>query len=670
MLHFAPPKRISPRKWAEENRQMPEGSPIPGQFRFRTTPYLIEPLLEISNPRVSRVVFRKSAQIGWTDGVILNTIGHRIDTDPCRMLVLFPREKTAIDFNDEKLEPMIESVESLKKKINLKSRAAGNRQLFKKYAGGFLKLIASNSPGDVKSTSAPIVIVEEPDDCNQNVKGQGDSIKMAEERAKAYHNNKIIIGGTPTIEDISAIDAEYAKSDQRRFYVPCHECHEAAPLEFENVKWTKDPANPDPVYGQHHPATARYTCPNCGALWDDAQKNRNVRRARDLQLKGERCGWVATAPFSGVAGFDAMELVSPFPDSRMEKLAQKFLSAHKKARAGDFDDLITFTNSTLARSWKFTSALPKEDALKARAENYPERSVPIGGWMLAMGVDVQHDRLAIAIWAFGRGEEMWLVYWGEIFGKTVDAADAVWTELDGFLFGACRHATGAEMFVEACSIDTGDGQTSDAAYTWVRRHRNSGRRVMATKGPPDTHSNREVFATPAQKSVDHSTPTKASRYGLRVYMVGNQKAQDLLLGHSEGAGRVNLQGTGPGRMHWYQDLRADFYEQLLSHVKAPWKGSRNLLWQRKAGKRDELLDCTILSLHAARALKSDRLDDAQWAAREARLRQVDLLNTPADTPAGEVQTSAPAQEAAAAKPRQDGYRLPYNPPSGNDSAPY
>jgi phage terminase large subunit GpA-like protein len=37
----------------------------------------------------------------------------------------------------------------------------------------------------VKSTSARVVIVEEPDDISQNVKGQGDVIKMAEERAKS-----------------------------------------------------------------------------------------------------------------------------------------------------------------------------------------------------------------------------------------------------------------------------------------------------------------------------------------------------------------------------------------------------------------------------------------------------------------------------------------------------
>ena len=31
-------------------------------------------------------------------------------------------------------------------------------------------------------------------------------------------------------------------------------------------------------------------------------------------------------------------------------------------------------------------------------------------------VDVQHDRLAIEIWAFGRDLESWLVFWGEEYG--------------------------------------------------------------------------------------------------------------------------------------------------------------------------------------------------------------------------------------------------------------
>lgn len=641
---------------------MPEGSPIPGRFSFRITPYLIEPLLAIFDPVVRRVVFRKSAQLGWTDGVVLNAIGTIIDVIGGRILVLFPREKTAIEFNDEKLEPMLESVPSLAAKVQLTKRAAGNRQLFKKYKGGFLKLIASNSPGDVKSTSSPIVFVEEPDDCNRNIKGQGTSIKLAEERIKAYHNGKLVEGGTPTVEGVSQIDADFEKGDKRYYHVPCHECDAAAPLSFDNMRWVKDENNPHPVYGKHHPNTARYCCPSCGALWDDSQKNRNVRRAHELRHTG-KTAWIASAPFSGIRSYDAMELVSPLPDSKMERLCIKYLDAVKKARQGDFGDLIAFTNSTLGKSWAYASAVPKEDALKLRAEKYAEFTVPAGGLMLVMGVDVQHDRIAICIWAFGRAEEMWLVYWGEIYGKTIDPTDPVWGELDSYLLRPYRHAFGAEIFVEACSIDTGDGQTSDASYTWVRRHKRSGRRVLACKGPPDTHSNREIYSVPAAKSVDHRNPTKAEKYGLKVYMVGNQKAQDLMLGHSENAGRINLQGEGPGRMHWYEGVREDFYAQITSHVRAPWKGTTNLIWQCKVGQRDEALDGTVLSLHASRSQNAHRLDDAQWTAREAHLRQSDLLTIPAvvDGMPGVIQMPKPsvAPSAPASAPQPAAPETPF-----------
>lgn len=594
---------------------MPEGSPIPGRFSFRVTPYLVEPLDATIDPAVRRVVFRKSAQIGWTDGVVLNLIGHRIDNDPSRMLVLFPREKTAVDFNDEKLEPMIEATPALRAKVNLGSRKAGNRQLFKKFAGGFLKLIASNSPGDVKSTSAPIVIVEEPDDCNQNVRGQGDSITLAVERVKAYHNAKIVEGGTPTIEDVSQIDDEFGKSDKRYWKVPCHACGAEEPLEWDNVQWDKDESHLDPVFGKHRPETARYVCPHCQAAWTDEQKNRNVRRGR----------WVATALSRGVAGFHANELVSPFPESRLENLVRKWLSAIAKKNAGDPSEYIAFLNATLARSYRDDTPVPKEDVLRERAEKYDEFTVPAGASLLALGIDVQHDRLAIMVWAFGRGEEMWLVYWGEIHGNAVDANDAIWTDIDSYLLRGYRHASGAELHVEACSIDTGDGQTSDAAYAWVRKHRRNGRRVMATKGASETGSNaREIFSVPS-KSLDHSTPTKAARYGLKVHQVGTVKAKDLLLGSDQGAGRLNLTGAGPGRLHWYVTVRPDFYEQITAEIKTYEKGSRRKTWQRKSGRRNEGLDATILALHAARSLNAHRMDEAQWVAREQRLRQADLL---------------------------------------------
>lgn len=600
---------------------------MPGRFSLAITPYLRGVLEACADRRVHRVVCRKSAQIGWTDGVVLNLVGSRIDVNPGRMLILFPREKTAIDFNDEKFEPMIQATRRLSEKVNLKSRAAGNRQLFKNFPGGFLKLIASNAPGDVKSTSAPLVIVEEPDDCNQNVRGQGDSIKLAEERTKTYHNALIVIGGTPTIAGVSAIDAEMEKTDRRKWHVPCHHCGEAHVLAWENVRWTKDPERPHSVYGKHHPETATYACPHCGATWNDAEKVRNVRRGQ----------WVATAPFTGAAGFDDLnELYSSFPQSTLRRIVEKFLGANREFKAGKADALIAFWNSSLGRSYEYKSDLPTVQVLQERAEAYEQCTVPVGGLVLVMGVDVQHNRLAIQIWAYGRDLESWLVFWGEEYGTTADKSDAVWSALDGYLQRAYKHASGADVFVEAVSIDSSDGQTSDAVYHWVRKHQRSRCRVMAVKGRSTGVG--EIYSVPPARSIDPRTVgTKAAKYGVKVYLVGTERAKDHLLGWTAEGGRIKLcdrdpdgrvsTGRGAGRMHWYAGVRQDFYEQLAdSEVKVPnAKAGGKLVWTLKAGRRNEGLDCAVYCEHAARALSLHTWSEARWAMREGALSAIDLF---------------------------------------------
>ena len=630
---WAPPPRIKPSQWAENYRELPEGSALPGNFRFDITPYLRPILDACANPLVRRVVCRKSSQIGWTDGVVLNLVGYRIDSNPSRILILFPREKTAVDFNDEKFEPMVESMPRLASKINLKSRAAGNRQLYKKYPGGFMKLIASNSPGDVKSTSAPLVIVEEPDDCNQNVKGQGDSIKLAEERTKTYHNALIVIGGTPTIKGVSAIDEEMKKTDRQKWFVPCHDCGETHVLAWENVHWSKDESDPHPVHGKHHPETAYYACPHCGSAWNDAQKMRNIRRG----------SYVATAPFTGAMGFDDLnELYSPFPNSTMAHIAAKFLEAQREFKAGKAEKLIAFWNSSLGRSYEYKSELPALADLEQRAEVYAEGTVPAGGLVLTMGVDVQHNRLAIAIWAYGRDMESWLVFWGEEYGSTSDKGDPVWAALDARVDHAYQHAFGADCYVEAVSIDSSDGQTSDAVYEWVRRRRGSKCRVMAVKGSSSSAS--EIFVPPPVKSIDMGMGTKASRYGVKVHIVGTEKGKDLLLGYTADGGRIKRcdraedgtisTGSGPGRMHWYRGVRHDYYAQLAdSEVKIPnSKTGGRLAWTLKAGHRNEALDVTVYAEHAARALRLHLWNDSHWIACEQRLRAVDLFARGNGTP--------------------------------------
>lgn len=635
-----------PSEWAERYRELPEGSALPGRFSFAVTPYLREPLDACADPTVERVVCRKSAQVGWTDGVINNLIGWRIESNPGRMLVLFPREKTAVDFNDEKLEPMIEASESLAAAVNLKSRAAGNRQLFKKFPGGFLKLIASNAPGDVKSTSAPLVVIEEPDDCNQNVKGQGDSIKLAEERAKSYHDALIVIGGTPTITGVSAIDREIAKTDRRKWHVPCHHCGEADVLAWENVRWDKDANDPHPVYGRHHPETARYYCQHCGGAWTDADRVRNMRRGQ----------WVATAPFTGARGYDDLnELYSPFPRSTMARMVEKFLEAQREYKAGKAEKLIAFWNSSLGRSYEYTAEMPAMADLEMRGEDYEENTVPEGGIALAMGVDVQHNRLAVQIWAFGEEMERWLVFWGEEYGSPANSGDDVWLALDGMVDARYQHELGGELGIEVVSIDSSDGQTSDAVYDWVRRRArvSGGPKVMAVKGRTTTGG--EIYSVPKASSLVDPRPggSKASRHGVKVYMVGSDRAKDLLLGFTTEGGCIKRcdrardgsvqTGRGPGRMQWYRTVRPDFFEQLAdSEVKVPnARAGGKLVWTLKAGRRNEALDCAVYTEHAARSQRWHLWTPNNWAAKD-RARTGDATPAAVTTRQSDVAVATPA----------------------------
>lgn len=214
---WAPPPRMSIIDWAEKYRWLStEEAARPGKYRFEVTPHLTwpgGPLEALDDPAVSEIVGRKSAQVAWTSGVLGNALGKWIDIDPSPILILFPMAEAVKQYVAEKLEPMIAATPRLRKKVDLRSRKLQQRQGFKRFPGGFLKMVGSNSPASVKSTPVPRIAIEEPDDCNLNLRGQGDSIKLAKERLKTFRRSKIIIGGTPTIKGLSAIDAELELSD-------------------------------------------------------------------------------------------------------------------------------------------------------------------------------------------------------------------------------------------------------------------------------------------------------------------------------------------------------------------------------------------------------------------------------------------------------------------------
>lgn len=616
-----PREKISAAEWATRYRVLsPEESAIKGDFSWEVSPALRAIAEAATNRKNRKVVVQKSAQVGYTAGIACNVIGYFVHYRPSVIVAAFPRTMAAKDFASEKLDPMISSSKVLARLITLKSRAQGNSTLRKRFPGGLLKLVGTNSPSDVKSTSARVVVVEEPDDAAGNVNGQGNSIKLLEERAKTYPDHVILIGGTPTAKGASTVEAEMAKSDKRYFHVPCHSCGDTHVPMWEYVTIPKDEdSTPREVYGQYKPEQAYYSCPHCGEVWSDAQRVENLKRA-----ERDGAGWLATAE-SATPGFYLNELLSTFEGSYVPVLARKYLEAQHSLDRGDATDMIAFWNSTRGLPWEYRGELPEEDELRKRARAYAEWSCPAGGLVPVMTVDVQHDRLAVTVWVFGRGEEMWLAFWGEFHGQTVVPHQGAWLELEQTLPRTVLHELGARLPLAAVAIDSSDGQTNDAVYAFVRKHNKPERPVMPVKGMPDSEGRYEIWLPP--KAVDpNNKKTKAARWGLKVHMVGTAKAKDLILGWSEQGGRVRLEGDGPGRMHWYEEVRDDFYEQLLGEIKIPSRRNpAKREWKPRTDRRNEALDCTVYAVYLYRHLRLHLRKPKQWDLAELMLRQASLL---------------------------------------------
>lgn len=610
-----PPERIGLTDWSRQHRRLSaKASAMPGRYNPDLTPWIKFMHEALDDPSVKKLVAMKSAQIAWTDGVLLNYIGKKVDVDPTPMIIMFSKEKAAKEFNTEKLLPMVEVTPRVAAKMQTGRRKdKDNTWDNKGFPGGFLKLVGSNSPSSVKSTPAPVVAVEEPDDCNDNVRDQGDTITLLEERVKTWARSKVIFGGTPTIEGVSRIAAAYYASDKRVFMVPCHECGESHVLTWDNVKWTESESLSHEVFGKVDMKSARYACPHCASLWTDEQKRQNVQKLYP----------VATASFHGTAGFYINELYSSFPGSAMNLLLDKYLTAQHLLAQGDDTKMRAFRNSTEGLPYAYKSDLPKADTLSERAEDYDEKTIPWGGMVLTAGVDVQHDRLAIIVRAWGRGMESWLVYWGEIPGQTLIPNEGAWKELDMLLDGEFIHASGNRLVPRAVSVDSSDGTTTDAVYAYVRKRQARG--YMAIKGASEQGgASKEIFTKPAT-SVDMSKKHKPHPSGVTPYIVGTQRAKDLMI-----EGRLRLTGSGPGRLHWYKSVRPDYWEQITSEVKAPHKTVKNRkVWQKRAGVRNEALDCEVYALHAAISLKLHLLKPATWDSMELHLRQSDIFAAPA-----------------------------------------
>lgn len=625
--YMAPAPRIDTAQWAGQFRHIAKG-PERGLWRNERTPYLVEPMRCASaHEPYERVVLWFATQLGKSE-VLYNAVMQRIHTDPQDMMMVQPTLQDAQDHSAQRFLPTILQTPVMHGKVAVrKSRDESTSWRSRSIQGGFTVFFAgANSAASLASKPLGFAVADEVDKWPADVDNEGPPLGLLEERMSNFSRRKLIIASTCNIKGQSIIEAEYLASDRRQYHVPCPHCGEAQVLlwgakEEFGIKWLKT------ATGVARPETAVYICRNCGAAIEEHGKDSMLRAGV----------WIPQAPGAGQgkrAGFWLNKLYSPLGWRSWSALVEEWEQAQEKKRTGNSAPLKKFLNSSLAETWEEKGSGADSKSLSARAEEYQPGVVPRGGLMLTMGVDTQPDRLEARVWAFGRGEESWLVDRHIIYGdpnldEGVDGSP--WTRLTEIRRTPIQHEGGGQMLIEATCVDSG-GHNTHAVYSYCRSHANS--HVLAIKGA--SQYGRAIMGKPTQ--VDVNWRGASLRHGVKLWPIGTDTAKHLLYG------RMRVTRAGAGFVHVPKAyVVTDEFEQMTAARLMPVvvQGKANLRWITPAGKREEAGDCMVYAYAAACFKGIQTFRESSWAIREAKY-SVAAPAAPAKP------TLAPADQAAQA----------------------
>jgi phage terminase large subunit GpA-like protein len=561
----SPPPELTVSQWADQNlRLSPEDSGEHGQYQSIRAPYQRAIMDACSEPSIESVVFMSSAQVGKTT-IIKAVIGYHIDQDPAPILVIYPTLELAEEFSKVRLAPMIRDTPCLRDKMaDPRARDSGNTLLAKNFSGGRIAIQGANSSAGLSARPIRIVVVDEASKCARSAGTEGDPIALGFKRTRTFWNRKKILVSTPTIRGQCRIEKAFQATDQRRFFVPCPHCREYQILEWRHVTWPKG-----------EPAKAVYKCPHCGGEITDTDK-----------LKGE---WRPTAEGPpGVAGFHLWEGYSPW--SSFGEIATDLIEAKRGGR----DTLQQWVNESLGETFEEDQGeRPDWASLQARAEPYHVLSVPAGGLFLTAGVDVQDDRLAVVIVAWGRGEESWRVYWGELYGDPSQPG-GVWAQLDDLLTRGYDHESGALLHVTGAAVDS--GHCTHHVYNYVRTR---APRVVAVKGMGQL--GRPIITRPSHQDVQYKG--SVIKNGVQLWPVGTDGAKRQVY-H-----RLKITEPGPGCLHFPIGLPEEYYEQLAAEkLVTRYKHGVPYTEWIQLRPRNEAIDCEVYAYAAAIRAGMGRLD--------------------------------------------------------------
>ena len=562
--------------WAEKHRVL-EMSAIRGRWRNVFTPYLSGIMDVAGRPGIETVIICKSPQTGGSE-CGHNIVGYCIDRLPGPVMYVFPDELTARENAKDRILPMIEASPRLRQYMTGYGDDASSLRINLLHMPIYLGW--SGSVSRLGNKPVRVLILDELDKY-KNAKTEASSESLAEKRTTTWRTRrKIVKISTPTTEEGPIWKALTEEAGARfDYWVRCPHCGFSQHMDFERIGWPG--RNDDGGEPEAETVLAKrlacYACEHCGAVWDDGDRDRAVRKGewRERASGLELMAHVAVHRPVKV-GFHIPAWLSYFVS--LSEVAHAWL---KYKESGRLDDLKNFRNQYAAEPWAEEHAARSEDAILALCDDRPRGSVPgpveeherVSVLLATVDTQQHYFRYVIRAYGYGETEESWLVASG--------AADNL-ASLEEILFGSVYgDPDGREYAVKAVMIDAMGGRTAEV-YRWALRHRGrvfpwQGVRSMAQ---PYNPSHQEYF--PDAKGNKIKIPG-----GLMLYRC------DVTFFKSDLAFKLSINRDDPGafRLHTNEDGALEQYaKELCAEV---WDDEKQG-WENPADKPNHFWDCEVM----------------------------------------------------------------------------
>jgi len=566
LLKLKPPPRLTLSEWADKYRILnAKASAMPGPWKTDAAPWLREIMDAMSDPHIHKVVVMCCAQVGKTDGIILNAAGYNMHYSPGPMMIMEPTIEMAEALSKDRLTPMIEDSPELGKLVAGRSRNSGNTILKKDFPGGAITLVGANSPASLRSRPVKILLADEVDAYPASAGDEGDPLFLAAKRTTTFWDYKIGMVSTPTEEGSSRIKIEYLAGTQKEWCLPCPACGEYQPMIWANLR------GPDGgKFDRSDTGNLTYVCEKCGCVGTEYQW-------RAQRKKGK---YIAQNPGAAHESYHMNTIGAGF--GPWKDMVDKFLQAKDEADNGEINQLKVWTNTELGETWQEPGKTVEGEELMNRCEWY-ESEVPDEVRVLTVGIDTQDDRFEAEVVGWNEKLQSWGIRYQKIYGDL--ELPTVWADLDRFLRQPFYKKNGEPLYLRGGFMDSqGHFQDKVLLFCGEREYMH----LYAIKGNPGFGR-----AYPGNKSTNN-------RYKIAQIQVGVDAGKAQVY-HS----LCVEEEEAPLYCHFPQDERAGYYKEEYFRGLAAEKevirmkqGRPVKTWEIKdhRHKRNEPLDCRNYAL--------------------------------------------------------------------------